>query len=190
MRIVAGRWRGQALRQPPESITRPTTDRVREALFSAIESSIDLEGTCVLDAFAGSGALGLEALSRGASRAVFCEVNGKVLPVLKGNVHALQGAQVASVVLRADSLKKPPVDAGPFDLVFLDPPYAYSADDVAAFVQSLDASGALAPDAIVYYEHAKKDTAAAQAAFEHIQWETAVSKRYGDIAFDLFRRNR
>jgi 16S rRNA (guanine966-N2)-methyltransferase len=190
MRIVAGKWRGQGIAQPPESITRPTTDRVREALFSALESRIDFAGIRVLDAFAGSGGLGLEALSRGAAHAVFCEMNGKVLPVLKRNIAGLSGAKAASTVLRCDTLKRPPVDAGPFGLVFLDPPYAYSAEDVAAFVQALDEAGALADDAIVHYEHAKKDTAAVQAAFEHIQWEAAASKRYGDIAFDLFRRNR
>lgn len=190
MRIVAGKWRGQTIAQPPESITRPTTDRVREALFSALESRIDFAGIRVLDAFAGSGGLGLEALSRGAAHVVFCEVNGKVLPVLKRNVAGLAGAAAASTVLRCDTLKRPPVDAGPFDLVFLDPPYAYSAADVAAFVQALEHAGALADGAIVHYEHAKKDTSAAQAAFERIQWETAVSKKYGDIAFDLYRRQR
>ena len=191
MRIVAGRWRGQTLRQPPENITRPTTDRVREALFSAIESRVDLEGVHVLDAFAGSGALGLEALSRGAAHATFCEVNGKVLPILKGNVAALAGAKAASSVLKVDALKRIPAPStGAFGLVFLDPPYAYAAADIAAFVTALDDAGALSDDVIVYYEHAKKDTEAAQAAFGAIQWRSAVAKRYGDIAFDLFRRTR
>lgn len=190
MRIVAGKWRGQTLAQPPESITRPTTDRVREALFSAIESRIDFVGVRVLDAFAGSGALGLEALSRGAAHATFCEVNGKVLPVLKRNVAGLAGAQAASTVLRVDVLKHPPAGPAPFGLVFLDPPYATPAPDVAALVASLDAEGSLAADVLVHYEHAKKDTPAAHAAFEPLQWEVVASKRYGDIAFDLYRRNR
>lgn len=190
MRIVAGKWRGQTLRQPPENITRPTTDRVREALMSAIESRGGFEGACVLDAFAGSGALGLEALSRGAGRVVFCEVNGKVLAVLKKNVAALPGAAGASKVLKADVTKTLPVADRPYDLVFLDPPYATDADAVASLVQALDERGALAEDAIVHYEHSKKDAQAAQEAFEHIQWEAAVSKKYGDIAFDLFRRTK
>ena len=190
MRIVAGEWRGRVLRQPPESITRPTTDRVREALFSAIESRIGLSGVRVLDAFAGSGALGLESLSRGAAHATFCEVNGKVLPVLKANAAALPGASARSSVLRADVLKHAPVAQGPFGLVLLDPPYALPAADVAALIQALDEAGALTPDALVHYEHAKKDTSAAQDAFERIQWDTVVAKRYGDIAFELYRRNR
>ncbi|MDO4532914.1 MAG: 16S rRNA (guanine(966)-N(2))-methyltransferase RsmD [Coriobacteriia bacterium] len=190
MRIVAGAWRGQPLKQPPESITRPTTDRVREALFSAIESRVDIEGLRVLDAFAGSGALGLEALSRGAAHATFCEVNGKVLPVLKANVAALRGAQARATVLRADVLKRPPIASAPFDLVLLDPPYAVPAADIAAMVAALEEAGALASDALVHYEHAKKDTSAAQDSFERIQWDTAVAKRYGDIAFELYRRNR
>lgn len=188
MRIVAGTWRGQALRQPPESITRPTTDRVREALMSAIESRKGFAGLRVLDAFAGSGALGLEALSRGAAHATFCEVHAKVLAVLKANVAALKGASAASSIVRADVFKHPPLGDAPYDLVFLDPPYAVDAQDVAALVQALDEAGALAPDALVHYEHAKKSTQAAHAAFESLQWEAAVAKRYGDIAFDLYRR--
>ena len=189
MRIVAGKWRGQALRQPPESITRPTTDRVREALFSAIESRADLPGCRVLDAFAGSGALGLEALSRGAEHVTFCEMSGKVLPVLKGNVAAL-GAGACSTVVRSDVLKRPPVTGGPYDLVLLDPPYALQATQVAAFVQGLDEAGMLSSEALVHYEHAKKDTSGAQDAFKAIQWDTVVAKRYGDIAFELYRRDR
>ena len=190
MRIVAGKWRGQPLRQPPESITRPTTDRVREALFSALDSRIDWEGLHVLDAFAGSGALGLEALSRGAAHATFCEVNGKVLPILKGNISGLRDASRASTVLRADVFKHPPVPSRPFGLVFLDPPYAVPASEVAALVEALEAAGALAPDVFVHYEHAKKDTSAAQDAFEQIQWDPVVAKRYGDIAYELYRRDR
>jgi 16S rRNA (guanine966-N2)-methyltransferase len=190
MRIVAGKWRGRTLVQPPEDITRPTTDLVREALFSSIESRVDLEGRWVLDAFAGSGALGLEALSRGAAHVTFCELSGKVLPVLKRNVAGLEGAAAASAVLKADVLKRVPAPAQPFGLVFLDPPYATAAPDVAGLVAALDEAGSLAPDALVHYEHAKKDTAAAQAAFERVQWEAVVSKKYGDIAFDLFRRTR
>ena len=212
MRIVAGKWRGQTLRQPPESITRPTTDRVREALFSALESRIDFEGLRVLDAFAGSGALGLEALSRGAEHVTFCEMNGKVLPVLKKNVASLPGAAGQSRIVRADALKvfggvasdsKGAGDGGShsptqvrtgvtlaeaFGLVLLDPPYAMEAATVAGLVRALDEAGLLAADAVVHYEHAKKDTQAAQDAFKRIQWETAVAKRYGDIAFDLFKR--
>ena len=190
MRIVAGTWRGQTLRQPPESITRPTTDRVREALFSALDSRIEWEGAQVLDAFAGSGALGLEALSRGAAHATFCETNGKVLQVLKANVTALPGASSRATVLRADVMKRPPVGSRPFDLVLLDPPYAVPAAEVAALVRALDEAGALATDAVVHYEHAKKDTRTAQDAFEQIQWDTVVAKRYGDIAYELYRRNR
>ena len=190
MRIVAGKWRGQPLRQPPENITRPTTDRVREALFSALDSRIDWAGLRVLDAFAGSGALGLEALSRGAEHVTFCEVNGKVLPILKGNVAALREAGRASTVLRADVFKRPPAPSQPFGLVFLDPPYAVPAADVAALVAALEAASALAPDALVHYEHAKKDTSAAQDAFEQIQWEPVVAKRYGDIAYEIYRRDR
>lgn len=190
MRVVAGRWRGRTLVQPPGDITRPTTDRVREALFSAIASRMDLAGAQVLDAFAGSGALGLEALSRGAAQVTFCEVNGKALSVLKANVAALPGAREATRVLRADVLRCPPVPRQPYDLVLLDPPYACPASGVAALVSALDTAGSLAADVLVHYEHAKKDAAASLGAMEALQWEPVVSKRYGDIAFDLYRRAR
>lgn len=188
MRIVAGRWHGHVLKQPPGDITRPTTDRVREALMSSLESRDAIQGACLLDAFAGSGALGLEALSRGARRVVFCEMNGKVLPVLKANVKSLPGASEHVRVLRADVLKRPPADQGPFDLLLLDPPYALAPEAVAALVAALDEQGALAAHALVHYEHAKNNTAAVQEAFERIQWVNKASKRYGDIAFDLFGR--
>jgi 16S rRNA (guanine966-N2)-methyltransferase len=193
MRIVGGMWRGRPLEAPEgRDVTRPTTDRTRESMASMVLSAFDLDlsGARVLDAFAGSGALGLEALSRGAAHATFCEVNGKVLPVLKANVAAMRGASARATVLRADVLKRPPMPSTPFDLVLLDPPYAVPATDVAGLVQALDEAGALAPDALVHYEHAKKDTSAAQDAFEQIQWDTVVAKRYGDIAFELYRRNR
>ena len=102
----------------------------------------------------------------------------------------MRGAAARASVLRADVLKRPPMPSAPFDLVLLDPPYAVPAADVAALVQALDEAGALASDALVHYEHAKKDTSAVQDSFEKIQWDTVVAKRYGDIAFELYRRNR
>ena len=126
MRIVAGQFRGRPLKAPKGEATRPTTDRVRESMMSAVESARGgLEGAVVLDAFAGSGALGLEALSRGARCAHFFERSGEALRALCANVRSLGLDARRARLHRADVLKDPPVWASePFDLVFLDPPYA------------------------------------------------------------------
>lgn len=121
MRIVAGEWRGRRLAAPAGRTTRPTTDRAREAWMSVIHPS--LEGARVLDLFAGSGALGLEALSRGALAATFVENDARALAALRENLAALDAVARATIV-RMDAVrfaKTLPVDA--FDVAFADPPY-------------------------------------------------------------------
>ena len=122
MRIIAGRYRGHPLTAPAGRTARPTTDRVREALFSILGSSV--EGASVLDLFAGSGALGLEAMSRGAARAVFVEASPKALASLRKNCARLGADPVRVVRGRVEeSLPRLVKDGESFDLVFLDPPY-------------------------------------------------------------------
>ena len=127
MRVVAGKLRGRRLEAPPGRATRPTADRVREALFSILG---DIEGLRVLDLFAGSGALGIEALSRGAAAAVFVDSSGRAVATIRRNLQALS---LEAPVHRRDALAFLAADAGaaPFDLAFLDPPYD-SADRLAA----------------------------------------------------------
>ncbi|MES2607925.1 MAG: 16S rRNA (guanine(966)-N(2))-methyltransferase RsmD [Pseudomonadota bacterium] len=121
MRIIAGKWRGRLLEQPPQNITRPTTDRVREALFSMLISRIgSFDGLYVFDAFAGSGALGLEALSRGALHVTFAEKDKSVRPILHNNVVKLKCEDQISIVEDAFRISK---IERPFDLVLMDPPY-------------------------------------------------------------------
>lgn len=121
MRIVAGSWGGRRLQAPPGRQTRPTTDRVREAWMSAVQGEID--GARVLDLFAGSGALGLEALSRGAARATFVENAPAALRALRANLASL-GAEARATVVRSDALRYAAgLEAGAFDLAFADPPY-------------------------------------------------------------------
>jgi 16S rRNA (guanine966-N2)-methyltransferase len=127
MRIVAGAWRGRALHAPPGDTTRPTADRVRQALFDMLLHAPwggrdAVEGACVLDAFAGTGALGLEALSRGAAHATFVEQDRAALVALRRNI-ADCGAAARCRVLAADALHVP--DGEACGLVFLDPPYGY-----------------------------------------------------------------
>lgn len=151
VRIVAGLARGRRLAVPPGRAVRPTPDRVREALFSILGARC--EGARVLDACAGTGALGLEALSRGAASALLVEVDRALSGTLSHNVEAsgLEGAQV----LFGDTLALAPrlvaLGHGPFDLVFIDPPF--DLDLGGALATALARGGALAPDALVVIEH-------------------------------------
>jgi 16S rRNA (guanine966-N2)-methyltransferase len=122
MRIIAGEWRGRKLAAPEGSSTRPTGDRVRETLFSMLASRIGtFEGLRVADLYAGSGALGLEALSRGAAFACFVEQEPRASAAIRSNVEALHADDRSQILtLSADALPS----KQPFDLVFADPPYA------------------------------------------------------------------
>jgi len=130
MRIVAGQWRGRKLSAPPGDVTRPTADRTRETLFSMLVSRIgDFEGLSVGDFFAGSGALGIEALSRGAATCLFIEQDAAALRALRANLAAMR-AQTASEV-RAQSVLALGLAKAPLDLLLLDPPYGSGAGHVA-----------------------------------------------------------
>ena len=156
MRIIAGEFRGRTLKAPKGEGTRPTTDRVREAMMSTVHSARGgFDDAVVLDAFAGSGALGLEALSRGARSVQFCERGGEALRALNANVRLLGLDARRARVRKGDVLKDVPYARPPFDLVFLDPPYACAAAEVLGLVVALRTRAALSDDAIVVYEHAR-----------------------------------
>jgi len=162
MRIVAGTWRGRALQAPPGDTTRPTADRVRQALFDMLLHAPwggrdAIEGAHVLDVFAGTGALGLEALSRGAAFATFIEHDRAALATLRGNIATLRAAD-RSAVLAGDALAAaPPTASGgaPCSLVFLDPPYG--ADLVPRALAHLTARGRIAPGALIVAETARAE---------------------------------
>ncbi len=150
-RIVAGTARGRTLRVPPGGGTRPTSDRAREGLFSSLQSLVDVDGARVLDLYAGSGALGLEALSRGAAAAVAVDSDPRAVAVLRDNAAAL-GLPLQVVPLDAARfLAGPPA---PYDVVLLDPPYAL---DVAPVLAALPPW--LADGAVVVLERAARDPA-------------------------------
>ncbi|WP_037502789.1 16S rRNA (guanine(966)-N(2))-methyltransferase RsmD [Sphingomonas jaspsi] len=129
MRIIAGEWRGRKLVAPQGQTTRPTADRTRETMFSMLNSRLGgFEGLRVADLYAGSGALGLEALSRGAAEAVFVENERSAIKAIEANIASL-GAKGTSV--RATSASALPV-AQSFDLIFADPPYATGSGTAAA----------------------------------------------------------
>jgi len=141
MRIIAGKWRGRPLEAPPGRDTRPTADRVRETLFSMLSSRLgSFEDLRVADLFAGSGALGLEALSRGAAEAVFVENDSKAVAIIRRNAEKL-GASAQVVPGSAVALPR----STPFHLILADPPYAAGAGSAA--VQAVLKAEWLAPGA-------------------------------------------
>jgi len=182
MRVIGGSLGGRRLVAPSGHATRPTSDRVREALFNVLG---DVSGAAVLDLYAGTGALGIEALSRGAARVVFVENGRPALAALQKNLASLGieglGRVITSPVLRA----LPTLPAlGPFDLVLLDPPYAALAEAsrvLEAFAE--ETSRLVAPGARVVLEHASRDAPPEPAGL--VRDETRI---YGDTAISLYTR--
>ena len=157
MRIVGGMWRGRALQAPEGRGTRPTTDRTRESMASMVLSAFDLDlsGVRVLDAFAGSGAIGLELLSRGASSCTFVERDRRASAVVRANIKSLGATKEVANVQVGDVFRlaeRGGVAGGPFALVVLDPPYATDATQVAQLVCDLRANAQLTQDAVILYE--------------------------------------
>lgn len=174
VRVVAGSARGRRLTTPPGAATRPTADRVREATFNALGSLGAVEGAAVLDLFAGSGAMGIEALSRGAASATFVDSDARALAAVRANLDATDLAGRASVV-RADAFRWLR-GAGPFDLAVLDPPYA---TDDGAWAQLL---GAL--DAEVAVLESDREVSLPEG------WGILRSRSYGGSVVVLARTNR
>ena len=175
-RVVAGVAGGRRLEVPPGGATRPTSERVREALFSALTAALGgWDRVRVLDLYAGSGALGLEALSRGAAGAVFVERDPRVLRVLRRNLATLglPGALVRAGDVAAVLAQPPPL---PADVALLDPPYALDADALASVLDLLARSGWLAPAGLVVLERAARDPAPRWPQ----GWEVVDDRRYGD----------
>jgi len=153
-RIIAGSARGRRLRVP-EVGTRPTSDRAREALFSALAAADSLEDARVLDLYAGSGALGIEAVSRGAASAVLIENDKAAAQVCRENARVVADGAVRVIVGDVSRLvAAPPAEAG-FDLAFLDPPYEMTNADVAKVLTDLAANGWLASGADLVVERTK-----------------------------------
>lgn len=178
-RIVAGSARGRRLKVPTQG-TRPTADRVREAVFSVLDARTDLDGARVLDLYAGSGALGLEAASRGAEHVLLVESDGRAAAVLAENIATvgepaavLRRGTVASVLAR-------PAEA-PYDLVLADPPYAVTDAAVVAVLAGLVVQGWLSEDALVVLERSSRSP--------HTMWPTGLrgawTKVYGEARIEM-----
>jgi 16S rRNA (guanine966-N2)-methyltransferase len=148
-RIVAGAAGRHRLTVPPQG-TRPTSERVREGLFSALEAAGAVRGACVLDLYAGSGALGFEALSRGAGRAVLVESDTRAARTVRRNAAGLGLPGVELRTMRVEKLLDGPASA--FDLVFADPPYATRADELDAVLATLARREWCAPGSVIVVE--------------------------------------
>ena len=182
-RVIAGEAKGRRLAVPGgtgATSTRPTSDRAREGLFSSVLSELgSLAGKRVLDLYAGSGAVGLEALSRGASHVLLVESDTRAVAVIKSNIAAvgLAGAQVRGE--KVERLLARPADVPPFDFAFADPPYAVPAATVTRVLELLVAHGWLAADALVVVERATRSG--------DFEWPAGFlqgkARRYGEGTF-------
>lgn len=187
-RIIAGKA-GSLRLEVPQGPTRPTSERVREAMFSAIEHLRNLNGARVLDLYAGSGALGLEAASRGATQVVFVDSSTPVARVLKANISRIQqslgdGPTFQVVTSQAVAYCQKISTGESFDLVVLDPPYDVSPDDITSCLRGLEP--ALGEDSLIVVERAKKSPEPTwPESFEVIKHKT-----YGDTAVFYLERRR
>lgn len=189
-RIIAGAHGGRRLAAPAGATTRPTSDRVREALFSSLETLTELDGARFADLYAGSGAVGLEALSRGAASALLVESEAKAARVIRDNIVALRAGPAARLITGkvAQVLAAPP-EGGPFDVVFADPPYALPDDELAEVQRALVVNGWLAEDAVVVLERSTRTAVRG----EPLSWVDGItaerSKRYGETTLWYGRRS-
>lgn len=178
LRIIGGEWRGRKIEFPPVAAIRPTPDRVRETLFNWLQFAVP-DRRC-LDLFAGSGALGLEALSRGAAEVVFVESDVKAAGQLSGNLRVL--ACDRGTVVRTSAQQYLEGTVEPFDVIFLDPPYAERL--LAATCRRIEERGWLKPGGLVYLE----DAATAGPPELPANWTLHRSKRAGEVGYHLARR--
>ncbi|MGW7255943.1 16S rRNA (guanine(966)-N(2))-methyltransferase RsmD [Streptomyces sp. NPDC054834] len=180
-RVIAGAAGGRRLAVPPGNGTRPTSDRAREGLFSTWQSLLGgpLDGERVLDLYAGSGAVGLEALSRGAGHTLLVESDARAARTVRENVKnlGLPGAEVRAG--RAEQIIQSAAPSEPYDLVFLDPPYAVSDDDLREILLTLRTQGWLAAEALVTVERSTRGG--------EFRWpdgfEAIRARRYGEGTF-------
>lgn len=180
LRIIGGVWRSRRIRFAPEPEVRPTPDRVRETVFNWLQ--YEIAGSSCLDLYAGSGALGFEAASRGASRVVQVERNPRTCAALRRACTALGATQV--VVVQADVLRFLSGEAEAFDLVFLDPPFR--AGQVGPCCQLLETRGWLAAHGMIYVE----SEAGPPSAGIPDTWTLVRAKTSGGVAYRLYQRQR
>ena len=176
-RIIAGTHGGRRLSAPAGPQTRPTSDRVREAFFSTLDTIVDVSGIRFADLYAGSGAVGLEALSRGAGYALLVEAEAKAARVIRDNIVALRAGPAARLITgKVQPVLAASPEGGPYDVVFADPPYVVTDAEVTEVQQALVAHGWLTADAVVVFERSTRGTP--------LTWVEGItadrSRRYGE----------
>lgn len=190
MRVITGTYGGRNLKTLKGDNTRPTTMRVKESLFSSLISLVgSFEGMIVLDAFAGSGALGIEALSRGAAKAVFFERSRKAAAIVAENIRTLGIERDRATIEQGDAerlVTRARPDA--FDLVFFDPPYAMEPEAVLSLAEALLQANALNADALICYELAKKNKPALELSTHRLKWNIVSTKDFGETAYYILRK--
>lgn len=175
LRVVAGSAGGRLLASPASGSTRPTSDRVREATFNALTSLGVVEGATMVDLYAGSGALGIEALSRGAAAVTFVDTDARALAVVRSNL-AATGLEGQATVVRSDAALFLATTPTGFDVALLDPPYALADRAWTALLDALDAEVAvLESDRTIAVDEC---------------WEVLRTKRYGGTVVSFIRRSR
>lgn len=186
MRIIAGKDCGRVIDCPDGMDTRPTIDRVRESIMSAVYSSIgDFEGKSVLDLFAGSGALGIESLSRGCDFVVFNDNAASARRCIERNIASLGYKPEDAKICSIDALSGCPIPTRePFDIVFLDPPYKTDQASVYEEIASLIDNGTVSKDALMVYEH---DTESDPDVLASYGFELEKEKKYGKTIVSYFR---
>ena len=178
VRIIGGQWRRQRLPVPPVAGLRPTADRVRETLFNWLQT--DMHGAHCLDLFAGSGALGFEAASRGAAKVVLIDTDGEVVSALRASAQHLAAAQIQ--IIQADAMQWLARPQAQFDIVFVDPPFASEIQENAC--AALAVGGWLTPRGRVYLEYP-----AGLAVTMPADWQITHQQRAGRVGFALAQRS-
>ena len=181
MRVIAGKYRGRKLKSPPSIQTRPTSDRLRETLFNILAPRI--EGTRFLDLCAGTGAVGIEALSRGAARVIFVDRSRKMSALIAANVESLEVTDATEIATTEalEFLRRHIKHHEPFDIIFFDPPYAEDYEAVLGFIAE-HAAEILQADGMVIVEHHKKKLLSDEPPLE---WYRELKQ--GDSMLSFFR---
>lgn len=182
MRVISGMYRGRILTTVKNLSVRPATDRVKQTIFDVLSNRIDLEGTHVLDLFAGSGSLGIEALSRGAAHATFVESDREAVRSIEKNLKTLACEDRADV-LQEDALWFVRGCRESFDVIFADPPYAF--EDTLTIPDLIFRAGVLKPRGYLLIEHTRQMQFASTA-----EYETGPTKKFGRTVVTFFRHHQ
>ncbi len=182
MRVISGMYKGRILKTVKNLSVRPATDRVKQVIFDVLTNRIELDGARVLDLFAGSGSLGIEALSRGAARATFVESDREAVGYIEKNLEALACADRAHV-LREDALWFVRGCRESFDVIFADPPYAF--EDTATIPELVFRAGVLKPHGYLLIEHARQVQFSPTA-----EYATGPVKKFGRTVVTFFRHHQ